>query len=254
MKIQVYFQPNQVEESLLKGKTVLVIDILRASTTIASALFHGAKEIIPSHTLDNATKIASNLFAGQSVLGGERHGKKIDGFDLGNSPLEYHEENVNKKSIVFATTNGTVAIYRARYGDKVIITGFVNITSVVNYIKEQNLQELYILCAGKDQAFCIEDALCAGAIIDRLFSSHQFEFQLSDSARASLMMWERMEQQLVEVLKESDHGKYLISIGAEADIDICATLDIYPVIPILKDSSTIKLHTENQPIFKRVEI
>lgn len=255
MKIQVYFQPGQSDEGVFKGKTVIVIDVLRASTTLCAAIHAGAKEIIPVATVDNAMKIATNLFEGQYLLGGERSGKLIDGFDMGNSPTEYSVEKVGKKSIVFATTNGTVAIHRARYADKTLIAGFVNLSAILEHFQKNPVSELLILCAGKENEFCIEDSLCAGALISGLKQqAAEEEFQLSDGAHASLMMWESKKFNLYEELRYSDHGKVLAELGFDADIEVCATLDKYPVVPVLKDSSTLKLWLDNPPVFKKVEL
>ncbi|MCA0445242.1 MAG: 2-phosphosulfolactate phosphatase [Bacteroidetes bacterium] len=255
MKIQVYFQPGQSDEGLFKGKTVIVIDVLRASTTLCAAIYSGAKEIIPVATVDNAMKIATNLFSGQYLLGGERAGKMIAGFDLGNSPSEYSVEKVGKKSIVFATTNGTVAIHRTRYSDKTLIAGFVNLSAILEHFAKNPVSELHILCAGKENEFCIEDSLCAGALISGLKSQNpESEFSLSDAARASLMVWESKKINLEEELRNSDHGKVLIELGLDADIVDCATIDKYPVVPVLKDSSTLKAWTETTQVFKKVDL
>lgn len=255
MKIHVYFQANSIEETQLKGKTVVVIDVLRASTTICSALLNGAKEIIPVLTLETATKIASNLFDGQFLLGGERQGKMIDGFDMGNSPSEYSVEKVDTKSIVFSTTNGTVAIYRSRYAEKVFIGGFVNLSVLCNHLINLEIQELVIVCAGKENYFCIEDSLCAGAIISNLIESKKNEtFVLTDAARTSQSIWRELKGNLSDEIRNSDHGKYLTSIGLTDDVELASTIDKYPVLPYLKDGSTLRVWSDNQPKFKKVDM
>lgn len=254
MKIHVYFQANSLEETQLKNKTVVVVDILRASTTICAALSNGAKEIIPVETLETATKIASNLFDGQFLLGGERQGKIINGFDLGNSPLEYSPEKVDTKSIVFSTTNGSVAIHRSRYAEHVFIGGFVNLTVLTDHLTKMEIQELVIVCAGKESVFCIEDSLCAGAIIEKVMKHFsKKEFVLTDASRTSLSLWEKFKNKHVAEVKNSDHGKYLASIGLDEDVEICATIDKYPVLPYLKDGSTLKVWSDQQPKFKKVD-
>ena len=110
MRVEVFFTPHQVDEMYLRDRIVVVIDVLRASTTIAMALRNGAKEIIPVATVESAMKIVGNLFGDVTLLGGERNGKMIEGFNLGNSPLEYIEERVRGKSIIFSTTNGSQAM------------------------------------------------------------------------------------------------------------------------------------------------
>lgn len=255
MKLSVYFQGNLIDENSLKGKTVVVVDVLRASTTICAALKNGAKEIIPVVTLETATKIASNLFDGQFLLGGERQGKIIDGFDLGNSPAEYSSEKVDTKSIVFSTTNGTAAIHRSRYAERVLIGGFVNLDLLVQNLTSNLPADLVIVCAGKENVFCIEDALCAGAIITKLTEQNpQIEIFLTDAGRTSKSIWEQLHKNLKHEIRYSDHGKYLSSIGLESDVELCASLNEFPVLPYLKDGSTLKLWSDEQPKFKKVDL
>ena len=121
MQVDVFFAPQHVEELALRDKTVVVIDVLRASSSIAVALFNGAKEIIPVPTVEAAMKIVGNLAGDVTLLGGERNGRMIEGFHLGNSPAEYAEERVRGKSIVFTSTNGSQAIAKAKYAREMIV-------------------------------------------------------------------------------------------------------------------------------------
>lgn len=255
MKLTVYFQGSLIDENHLKGKTVVVVDVLRATSTICAALMNGAREIIPVVSLESATKIASNLFYGQYLLGGERQGKMIEGFDLGNSPVEYSPEKVNTKSIVFSTTNGTVSIHRSRYAERVYIGGFVNLEILLSTLTKQIPEDLVIVCAGKENVFCIEDALCAGAIIQNLtMMLPNIEIILTDAGRTSKALWLQLSENLQHEIRYCDHGKYLSSIGFENDVAICSTLNRFPVLPYLKDGSTLKLWSDDQPKFKKVDL
>ena len=123
MRVDVFFTPHHLDEMGLREKRVVLIDVLRASTTIATALYNGAKEVIPVATVEAAMKIVGNLSGEVTLLGGERNGKMIDGFHLGNSPAEYTEQRVRGKSIVFTSTNGSQAFVKARYAKELVVCG-----------------------------------------------------------------------------------------------------------------------------------
>ena len=149
MRIDLFFIPHQTDELALREKTVIVIDVLRASTTIITALSNGAREIIPVTTVESAVKISGNLFGDVILLGGERNGKMIDGFNLGNSPSEYTAERVRGKAVIFSTTNGSQAIVKARYAKELIVCGFVNMGTVVEAIS-CSPRDFTIVCAWND--------------------------------------------------------------------------------------------------------
>ena len=167
MNIEVYFSSQNVDELSLRDKNILVVDVLRASTTIATALANGAKEIIPVDTIEKAVKVSGNLYGDVVLRGGERQGKIIEGFNLGNSPSEYTEEIVKGKSIIYSSTNGAGAIVKARYAKNLLIGGFINISLVVNFIKNLN-EDFIILCASKNYLFSLEDAVCVGMTLEKL--------------------------------------------------------------------------------------
>src|SRR3989304_10053841 len=147
MKIDLCFAPFELDELDLRDKNVIVIDVLRSSTTIAVALSNGAREIVPVERIENAVKISGSLFGDVTLRGGERNGKTIQGFNLGNSPLEYSEATVKGKSIIFCTTNGSVAMVKSRYARAMAVAGFVNMSAVVEFVR--SLQSaMMILCAG----------------------------------------------------------------------------------------------------------
>src|SRR3990172_4621942 len=156
MKIEVFFSPLQIDDLSLRDKNVVVIDLLRASTTVITALHNGAREIIPVNTIESAVKVSGNLFGDVVLRGGERNGKMIEGFNLGNSPFDYTPEAAKGKSIIFYTTNGAPTMWKARYAKNLLVAGFVNIDAVVNRIKEIK-EDIHILCAGKQTQFCLED-------------------------------------------------------------------------------------------------
>ncbi len=163
MKIDLSFSAEQFDELQLRDKNVVVLDVLRASSTITVALNNGAREIIPVASIESAVKISGSLFGEVTLRGGERNGKTIEGFNLGNSPLEYSETAVKGKSIIYCTTNGSVAMAKSRYARILVIGSFINLTKIVDFIREENKDFLFI-CAGRLNSignFSLEDAVCA---------------------------------------------------------------------------------------------
>ncbi|MBI2429186.1 MAG: 2-phosphosulfolactate phosphatase [Ignavibacteriales bacterium] len=239
MKIEVFYSLSQIDDLFLRDKNVVVIDVLRASTTVIAALNSGAREIIPVNTIESAVKVSGNLFGDVVIRGGERNAKMIEGFNLGNSPFEYTPETVKGKSIIFYTTNGAPAMWKARYAKNLLIAGFVNITAVVNKIKEIK-EDVYILCAGKQTQFCIEDAVCAGMLTKLLIDDEETEIEFNDSAVAAVALFKNYSKNLLKMTRTCDHGKYLIEIGFEKDIEFCTTIDTFNVVPELS-ANVLKL-------------
>ncbi len=237
MKIDVFFSPASVDELGMRGRNVVIIDVLRASTTICTALRNGAREVIPTPDIENATKISANLSGGSHLLGGERQGKKIDGFDLGNSPFEYTQEKVGGKTIVFTTTNGAAAIYKCRYASIALVGTFVNISSIVQTIIDIG-GTWTILCSGRQGEFSVEDATCAGMIITKVEAATEVE--TDDAGLTATILYKNFKRSILGMMRKSAHGKYLISIGFEEDLKFCAKIDSVPVIPIV-DGTGIKL-------------
>jgi 2-phosphosulfolactate phosphatase len=236
MELDLYFTPLQIQDELsLKDKTVIVVDVLRASTTISTALKNGARVIIPTASVENAVKYASTLEPGSFLLCGERGGKIIDGFDLGNSPLEYTEEKVRGKTLIYASTNGSVAITKTKYARYSIIGGFVNVSTVVKFAKE-NSDDILILCSGKFNRFCLEDAVCAGMMAFMLTKGRpKKKMKLSDSVSAAIKLYKFYGRNLLKMLQESEHGRFLTELGFGDDLKVCAEVDSIPILPIYSD-------------------
>lgn len=246
MQLDVLFSVLEVDEMQMRDKNIVVIDILRSSTTIAYALANGAREIIPVATIENASKMSGSVFGDATIRGGERNGKIIQGFNLGNSPLEYSEENVKGKTIIFCTTNGTVALVKSRHARNLVVGGFVNLTTTIEFVKEKN-EDFVFLCAGRGSAlsgFSLEDTICAGMMIHKLIEEENCDIILTDSALAAKHMYKGMGRSIPKILKNSEHGKYLIEIGFKEDIKICGNIDSVPVLPTWIGNA-LRLRKEN---------
>ena len=144
MKIDLSFSAGQFDDLQLRDKNVVVLDVLRASSTITVALNNGAREIIPVASIESAVKISGSLFGEVTLRGGERNGKIIEGFNLGNSPLEYNETAVKGKSIIYCTTNGSVALAKSRYAPTLAVGTLINMTATTDYIRNEKKDFLFI--------------------------------------------------------------------------------------------------------------
>ena len=229
MKLDVLFSPVQADELFFTGKTTVVIDVLRASSTIITALTNGAKEIVPVGTVEFAVKVSGGIFGGQTLLGGERNTKKIEGFALGNSPSEYTKDIVNGKSIVFYSTNGSRAIVKAKYSANLFVCSFNNLKTLAKHLRKLN-EDVIILCAGNNNFFSLEDSVCAGMLINELMTGTK-KAELTDASTSALALFKSFGKNIFKMLSEADHGQLLITNGFEEDLKTCAELDSTDVIP-----------------------
>jgi 2-phosphosulfolactate phosphatase len=163
--LDVFLLPDLAAPDELAGRTVVVVDVLRATTTIIHALAAGATEVVPCLEVDEAQRIAAQ-HPGAAVLGGERGGSKIPGFDLGNSPTEYTPAAVADKAVIFTTTNGTRAMDRCRRARRVLLGAFVNLSAICRELTAG--RQIAIVCAGTDGRVTREDTLFAGAVVHEL--------------------------------------------------------------------------------------
>lgn len=238
MKIDVLFSPVQADELFFTGKTTVVIDVLRASSTIITALTNGAKEVIPVGTIEFAVKVSGGIFGGHTLLGGERNTKKIEGFALGNSPSEYTKEIISGKSIVFYSTNGSRAIVKAKYSANLFICSFNNLKILAEHIKKLN-EDVIILCAGNNNFFSLEDSVCAGMLVTELIAGNKTA-ELTDASTGALALFKSFGKNIFKMLSETDHGQLLINNGFEDDLKACAAFDSTDVIPFFA-GNTLKV-------------
>lgn len=240
-RIDLFFTPAAVTNERLKGYNAVVLDVLRAGTSITTALNNGARDILPAESINRAIELASELKREDVLLCGEREGKLIDGFHLGNSPADYSRERVRGRTLIFGTTNGTPAVVRASVAKSVFFGAFINMNTIVDAVaKLQEPFPLAILCAGKLDRFAIEDALCGGLFIERLKPRLQVDPILNDAARATELLYREFGNDFYTLLSNSDHGKYLIEIGMENDLGICSQDSVLPVVPTLQDGKLVK--------------
>ncbi|MFO0913681.1 MAG: 2-phosphosulfolactate phosphatase [Pirellulales bacterium] len=231
--IYAHLLPALVSGETLAGGAVVVIDVLRASTTVVAALNAGAPEVIPCLEVADALRRRSEL--GGGVLGGERHGQRIPGFDLGNSPADYSPWPAERsgQSIIFTTTNGTRALLAAEQARSIWIGCFANLSAVVDRAARE--PDVHLLCAGTDGQVTAEDVLFAGAVADRLEAAGGQT--ANDSARMARDLWRAgavaadREAWLVEQMLLSQGGRNLVELGMESDVRWAAVIDRCSVVP-----------------------
>lgn len=231
MRVDLALTPRGLSPETLAGRTAVVIDVVRTSTTIVTALVHGARGVIPAGSVRAAREQARGLPAGTILLGGERGGERIPGFDLGNSPLEFTPERVRGRTIVLTTSNGTRAILTAAGARAAAVLGFVNLAAVQRWVLEQG-GDLQIICAGKSGDLSLEDTVCGGLLIRRLREAGA-GLVPTDPARAAELLADHFGQEIGRVLEESEWARALTDAGHGTDLPLCVRLDAFDVAPRL---------------------
>ena len=231
--IDVYFSVHGFQEEDVRGKTVVIIDVLRASSSMIQALHNGANKVIPVEDLAAAGRIAQTMEAGDFLLCGEKDGIKIEGYHLGNSPLEYTEERVKGKTLIFNTTNGTKAIKKAALAKQIYIGTFLNMSSIVRMI-QQCSDQVVLICSGWRGKQSLEDTLCAGTILDALGASNQPQI-LKDGAKIAFALFQQYGDSVVDTIFHSDHANRLKDLVSEDDISFCSKSNTHEVLPVMKD-------------------
>lgn len=241
MQLHAHLLPRLTTPEELADGTIVVIDVLRATSVIITALANGAAAVAPCLEVDVARRIAASLPPDTTLLGGERGGLLIEGFDLANSPHEYSAGRVAGKTIVFTTTNGTRAIQQCHLARQVLFGAFVNLTAVCETVRRSEVP-IHLLCAGTQDRITREDALLAGAITARL-AAEDNSLTVNDEAALVAGAWRDFEQTcpgghvetgaLAATLRKSRGGRNSIGTGNESDIDAVARLDAAPVVPEL---------------------
>ncbi len=229
MRISVAPVPLEVAGSE-PGSAVVVVDVFRASTTIAAALAGGAQFVLPVADVEQAVRLAEPYAENEVLLGGERECRRIEGFQLGNSPREYTREVVAGKVVIFTTTNGTHALSVARDAGTVIVGSFVNFNAVADAVAEY--ETVTIMCAGNNGGVSLEDLVCAGGLVNRLAKEAA---QLDDAALAARAAYKNLKTDLARALFATEHALRLADLGFRADLDFALKIDSLPVVPYQND-------------------
>ncbi len=219
----------------LNNAVVVIIDVFRATSTIATALYNGASRVIPVAAVEECKRIGSET-AG-AITAGERDGKVIEGLQYGNSPAEYYREFIEGKTLVLTTTNGTKLLHMAlaKGAAKVITGSFVNLSSVCSYLVEQN-KNIILGCSGWKDRFNLEDTLFAGSVITNIkqhFTVH------CDSSLMAETMYLQHRNNLHDFIRHTTHYHRLAAYGLHKDLAYCVTIDVADVLPVYHNESLI---------------
>lgn len=234
MKIDTYFTPLEVDGSELAEATVVVIDVVRATTTIIEALANGARAIYPTESTEEAVRLASSMGRDDTLLCGERKGRKVEGFDLGNSPREFDRDTVEGKKLVMTTTNGTRALAVGAEGARLLPCAFTNLGAVA--VEVAGHDHVVIICAGREDRFSLDDALCAGHLIQRMIADTESDHELNDAARAVRAL-ASARKPTRKFLGLTAGGASLAEIDLAGDLDICADVDRHDIVVYMKDQA-----------------
>jgi len=227
-------------KAVQRGDVIIVIDVLRCSSTIITALANGAKGIIPVETIKEAWAYRKDH--PEFLLAGERGGLKPKEFDLGNSSLNFSSEIVKGKQIILTTTSGTKAISSAKKGRKVLVGAFLNVEAVAEAalkIAEKEQAGISIVLSETMGRFSLEDFLCAGAIIESLSTK---KVELSDAALAALLAFQQARGSLSAIVQRGSHAQYLESIGFKEDVRFCSRMNVFQVVPVLEGEKIVPLN------------
>ena len=221
MKLFVYHTPELTPTDSLPDCAV-VIDVLRATTTIATALYAGAEAVQAFSDIDELMQASQKWLPDKRLRMGERGGAKVEGCDLGNSPLDCTPEVVQKRRLFISTTNGTRALQRVQKAATVITAAQVNRQAAVSYLLEKQPETVWLLGSGWEGGYSLEDTACAGAIAQSLFSATQAYQVGNDEVIAAIALYTQWQDQLLEMFRQSSHGQRLLRLNCDQDLKYCA--------------------------------
>jgi len=239
-KIDVVLLPEELKKRELTNHLVVVIDVLRVSSTITTALAAGVSKIIPIRLPEEAFRRKEAFLPGQVLLCGERNGKKPSGFDLGNSPLEYSSKKVRDKTILLTSTNGIRTIKLVERAEEIIIGCFLNIEAIIQYCRTYSGNVL-LVCAGDKRAVSLADTVCAGMIKSLYEEESQNNKNIYDDSLIACRMYREFSHNLLHMMKVSKWGQGLIALGLEQDLAYCAQKNIFHIVPVIKDESIVSI-------------
>ena len=247
MRVDVVFGGTALVPSDVSGRVIAIIDVLRASTSIAVALVNGARAIIPMEDSDEAIMRAKTFERADVRLAGERRMLPIPGFDLGNSPRDFTSGSVEGKTILMTTTNGTRAITSAQGARDVVVASYVNYTAVLTMLGAalRGGTDIVLVCAGRERQFALEDAGCAGRFVTNAVK-HLPGVHTNDAAQACALIDRKYGDRILKLFEASEHGRALRDAGFGDDLVACAAVDSYPVIPIYQDRQITKLGPDRE--------
>jgi 2-phosphosulfolactate phosphatase len=228
VRLDVALTPSGLDREAIPRSTVLVVDVLRASTTMITALDNGCTAIVP--VAEPGDALAQARGAG-ALVAGERRGQPIAGFDLGNSPLEVTPARVGGRTLVFTTSNGTAALLTVRRAPAVAIAAFVNLGAASSWALAGG-RDVIVLCAGERGGISLEDQVCAGLLVDRMLRDEP-QAETTAAARAALEVGRGYGKGVARLAQESAWARHLARAGRGEDVAACLVLDTTTLVPVL---------------------
>lgn len=221
------FSPELLPLYDLRGRVAVVVDILRATSSIVTALAQGVTHMVPVSEVADCQALAVQGY----LTAAERDGRQLAGVDLGNSPFGYLDGvvAVRGRSVAITTTNGTRALHLSQAADKVVVGAFLNLSAVADFLREQQ-KDVVVVCAGWKGNFCLEDTLFGGALAHQLATD--FTTTDSDSTLAALDLWQAAAPDVAGYLLKSSHVRRLNSLESHKDMEFCVRQDEYTVVPL----------------------
>ena len=237
MKLFIYHTPELTPPDPLPDCAV-VIDVLRATSTIATALKVGAEAVQTFSSLEELIEAGKQWPKEKRLLAGERGGAKVEGCNLGNSPLDCTPELMADKRLFLTTTNGTRALQRVKLANSVITAAMINRRAAVNYLLEKQPETVWLLGSGWEGGYSLEDTVCAGAIADLLVQTENVTVG-NDEVIAAISLYQQWQDNLLELFEKASHGQRLLRLNGNEDLKYCATLDSLDILPIQKEPSVL---------------
>ena len=237
MKFFIYHTPELTPTDTLPDCAV-VIDVLRATSTIATALKVGAEAVQTFSSLEELIEVGKQWPKEKRLLAGERGGAKVEGCDLGNSPLDCTAELMADKRLFLTTTNGTRALQRVELANSVITAAMINRRTAVRYLLEKQPETVWLVGSGWEGGYSLEDTVCAGAIADLVLQTEEVTVG-NDEVIAAIALYQQWEHNLLGLFEKASHGQRLLRLNCDEDLKYCATLDLLDVLPIQKEPSVL---------------
>ncbi len=236
MQLSVFHAPEEVPDltAIAPAQSpdcAIVIDVLRATTTIATALHAGAEAVQAYEDLAELDAAAAAWPSDRCIRSGERGGKMVDGYDLGNSPLDYTAEVVTGKRIFMSTTNGTRALSCVKSAPTLLTAALVNVSAVVRHVVDRKFERIWIVNSGWQGAYALEDSVCAGAIALALQEKSTAFKDMNDETIAAVALHRQWQDNLLGLMRSASHGQRLLKLGQDSDLAYCAALDTLDIVP-----------------------
>lgn len=242
-----YLTAGELAAADCSGRIVAVVDVLRASSTIVTALANGARAVVPFADADELMTRARHFERGDVRLAGERKMLPIEGFDLGNSPAQFTADAVGGMTVLMTTTNGTRALVGAQGAADIVVAAYVNLSAVTAMLRTalRGGTDVVIACAGQDGHFALEDAACAGRYV-RTVTKRFSGVAMNDAAHSCALLARSYGDEIGTIFLDSAHGRSLADAGFRADLALCAAVDAYPIVPVFTERQITRLGTNRE--------